>query len=339
MKNINAKDLKEVSHTLTILFAEDEEILRDSMKLTLEKFFQKVLVASNGQEAFELYKKEKVDIVLTDINMPIMKGTELISCIHEMDDDPVIIVLSAHNESRLLQTLINMDVNNFLNKPVEKTSLMKILYKNCEIIENKNLLQHYAKKLEEDYMAIARKNIILEQKYNQIASQTNAIEKAKAQKNNSNNTEKKAEIENYFATLIKEDRDELRDLSEELDTYIMLMFQNEGFNTNYIQKIAYIYQRYSSILNSYTEFYALSGSLRELSEVITDLEEKFLKDISQTGVYFESLQMSLETFRQNIWEKEASDPYFYNASLKNDVQFVIDFLQDNETQDSEIEFF
>lgn len=100
---ISAKDLKEVSGDLTLLFAEDEAMLRESMKGTLEKLFKRVFIASNGQEAYELYKHNEIDIVITDINMPIMSGSELIKQIQEYSEyEPMIIVLSAHNESRLL---------------------------------------------------------------------------------------------------------------------------------------------------------------------------------------------------------------------------------------------
>ena len=64
-----------------------------------------------------------------------------------------------------------------------------------------------------------------------------------------------------------------------------------------------------------------------------------MKDLQQTGIYFESLQITLENFRQNVWIKEAQNPMFYNASLKMDVQLIIDFLEEKEIQDNEIEFF
>jgi len=335
--NVSAKDLKELSSDLTILYAEDEEILRDSMQITLEKFFKKTLVAKNGQEAFEMYKKEEqIDIVLTDINMPIMGGMELITRINETDGEPCIIVLSAHDESKLLQTLINIGVNNFLNKPLEKEALIKILYKNCEIMENKKLLKLYADQLEEDNIAMARKNKILEQKLKQLASQTNKVEKLSSTQEVLHSKKE----EGYYHVLIQDEKDELQDLSQELDTFIMMMFQNEKkLNKGYIEKLACVYQKYAAVLNSYSEFYELSQFLRDFAETITTLEDKFLQEIEQTGIYFESLQMTLETFRQKVWEKEAKDPRFYNASLKNDIQLVIDFLQDKEAQENEIEFF
>jgi len=91
---LSAKDLKEQSWCLNILYVEDEEILREGMQMTLGKLFQNLYIAKNGQEAFELCKKEKIDIVLTDINMPIMNGIELIQSIQKYQDEvPAIVVL------------------------------------------------------------------------------------------------------------------------------------------------------------------------------------------------------------------------------------------------------
>ena len=56
--------------------------------------------------------------------MPIMDGMELISEINKIEANPIIIVLATNNESKLLQKLINLDINYFLNKPVEKASLI-----------------------------------------------------------------------------------------------------------------------------------------------------------------------------------------------------------------------
>ncbi|MEA2099671.1 MAG: hypothetical protein U9P72_06045, partial [Campylobacterota bacterium] len=99
------------------------------------------------------------------------------------------------------------------------------------------------------------------------------------------------------------------------------------------------YKKYATILNSYPEFYDLAEYINNLATAILTLKTKFMQDINQTGIYFESLQLTLDTFRQNIWEKEAKDPTFYNASLKNDIQLVRDFLENKESEETEIEFF
>jgi len=343
---INLKELKELSSTLNILYAEDEAMLRDSMQSTLEKLFKNVYTATNGQEAIELYKKEEIDLTLTDINMPIMDGIELIAAINKLDSNPAIIVLSAHDESRLLKTLINMEVNNFLNKPVEKDALTKILYKNCSILSDKKMMKLYAASLEQENDEMVRKNKLLEFKLKQLVSQTNKVHKQN--QDNNENIENKISPEiktkpikdiSYFSTLLQDDKDELKDLAEELDTNILLMFQNETLNISYTQKLAGLYKKYASVLSSYSEFYGISHTLINFADSITQLNQKFLEDMEQTGIYLESLQLTFESFRKDTWEKEAKDPCFYNASLNNDIQLIIDYLEGTEAEENEIEFF
>ena len=339
---ISAKDLKELSSSLNILYAEDETMLRESMQTTLSKLFKNVYVAVNGQEAFEIFKKEEIDLVVTDINMPIMSGTELIKSIHKHTDHEVYItVISAHNESRLLTTLINLGITSFLNKPLDKQQLINSLYKTCKVISDRKLLLEYEKDLQKELLAMSRKNKVLEQKLNQLAVQTNKNVKHKM--NVKGSFGKKESLvqsnENYYETLLQDDKDELADLSTELDSFIALMFQGQKLNKDYLIRLSNVYKKYSSVISTYPEFFEIATFLQDFSNSILDLEEKFMQDLEQTGTLFESLQLTLENYRENIWNKEAKNPRFYNASLVNDIQLVIDFLEDKEVEESEIEFF
>ncbi|MEA3229015.1 MAG: response regulator [Campylobacterota bacterium] len=331
---VTGRDLREQSKNLNVLYAEDEDILRESMQTTLKKIFKNAYVTSNGQEAFEIYKKEDIDIVITDINMPIMDGVELINNIYKYEqENTMVVVLSAHNESRLLSTLINLGVDSFLNKPLDKQRMINSLYKVCKIVNDRKLLIEYETKLEDELDSIERKNKVLEGKLNQLAHQTNKniVQKEVAKE--------VVSISNYFTTLLADDKDELEDLSIELANFIAMMFQGEELNEDYLYKLANSYKKYATILNTYLEFYDVATFLNDFSESMLNQQEKFMKDLNQTGIYFESLQFTLENYRQNVWQKEAKNPRFYNASLINDIQLIIDFLEDKEIQNSEIEFF
>ena len=332
---INAKELKEYSGGLNILYAEDEQMLRDGMESSLSKLFQNSFVAKNGQEAFEIIKKENIDILLTDINMPIMSGVELIQSIQEhTNKPPMIVVLSAHNESRLLTSLINLGVDQFLNKPLDKQLMINALYKVCRIVEDRKLIINYERLVQDKLKVMERKNKILQQKLNQLALQTN--------KNINLTQNKKAQekkVSNYYETLLVEDKEELNDLSAELDGFIALMFQGDELNEEYLYRLSKAYVKYASILNTYAEFSEIATVLHEFSESMLTYQSKFLEDISQTGIYFESLQLTLENYRNRVWNQKANNPKFYNASLKNDVRLIIDFLSGKEVENNEIEFF
>ena len=154
---IAAKDLKALTSSLNILYVEDEAILRDSMKNILSTFFKNTFIATNGQEAFDIFNKEEIDIVLTDINMPIMDGVELIKSIQKVDNQAIIIVLSGHNESELLIELINIGIGNFLTKPVDKQLMINILYRASAIVTDRKMISAYKlQKVVEDELLQAK---------------------------------------------------------------------------------------------------------------------------------------------------------------------------------------
>ena len=333
---ITAKELRSITQSLNILYAEDEAMLREDLQTTLSKLFANTFTATNGQEAIEIFKKEKIDLILTDINMPIMNGIELINEVKKLQQDELqIIVLSAHNEVRLLTNLINIGVDGFLNKPLNKEKMIDILYKSAKILDDRKMLLAFQKQQEEEFLIIQRKNEVLEQKYNQFAAQINKSSQPSIQKQE----KMPLKEDGYFQTLLQDDKDELTDLAFEIDNYIAMLFKTDSMDANYLNKVSNAYKKYGAVLNTYPEFYDIGNRLGDFAHEILKLEHKFMEDLHQTGIFFESLQLSLESFRENIWNKEAKQPRFYNASLIVDIQGVIDFLHNKEQEDSEMEFF
>jgi DNA-binding NtrC family response regulator len=79
-----------------ILLVDDEQDFSQLMMFWLESKGYSVIIAMDGEAAVEVLKKEKVDIVLTDLRMPKMDGVDLIKKIRESDKNMPIIVISAY---------------------------------------------------------------------------------------------------------------------------------------------------------------------------------------------------------------------------------------------------
>jgi len=135
-----------------ILYIEDDKIVREKTKSIFEKFFQKVYVCKDGEDGLALFheKREDIDILLTDINMPNMDGVELISKIREEDKDLPILIVTAFNDINLLIRLIKLNISDYILKPMQIYSTLKILDKilldrfNQKLVyKQKNELQIY----------------------------------------------------------------------------------------------------------------------------------------------------------------------------------------------------
>jgi len=131
---VDYKTLMSQTRDLSLLLVEDYEPLLDDMAAVLEDLFKTVFVASDGSEALKIYreyaKKENksIDLVITDIQMPVMNGVELCEALRELKEDQEIIVLSAHTDTAYLLRLINLGIAQFLTKPIDNKSLMDVLW-------------------------------------------------------------------------------------------------------------------------------------------------------------------------------------------------------------------
>ena len=151
-KNNNISFDKDILKQSKILYVEDEELIRSETYLILKKFFKKVLIAKNGKEALELYNdnKDDIELILTDINMPIMDGIEFITEIRKNNSELPILVVTAFNDISLLIKVIKLNIADYIVKPMQVNSTLKIISKillnrhNQKIVfKQKNELQIY----------------------------------------------------------------------------------------------------------------------------------------------------------------------------------------------------
>ena len=114
-----------------ILVAEDNENNQRLIQILLEKLGVVCLIASNGEEAIEMYKKENFDLVFMDINMPIMDGLTALSNIKKLDkykkQKTPIVALTANTIKGDREKYLNSGMDNYLSKPIVMNELLHIL--------------------------------------------------------------------------------------------------------------------------------------------------------------------------------------------------------------------
>lgn len=116
----------------TILYAEDEDQTRLNYTNYLEKFFKEVYSVGDGDEALKLYKINKPDILLLDINMPKVNGLEVAKKIRIKDKITRIIILTAHLEQDKLLFAAELNLTKYLPKPISRNELKSALQKAVE---------------------------------------------------------------------------------------------------------------------------------------------------------------------------------------------------------------
>lgn len=143
------KEIKELVGNFNLLYVEDEESLRETSSSMFKYLFKKVDTAQNGKEGLELYKENSYDIVITDINMPILDGLEMSKQIREINPEQTIIITSAYSDSEKLMETIKIGLDSYLVKPIDWEQLLKVLKKVSLNIKNKIENEYYKLHLEE----------------------------------------------------------------------------------------------------------------------------------------------------------------------------------------------
>jgi len=128
---------------LNVLYVEDDKFIQEELEFFLEGKVKKLFVASNGQEGLEIYKQENIDLVITDIQMPIMNGLDMSRDIIQINRNAKIIITTAFNDSKYLLEAIKLNVGNYLTKPLDLNHLIEIMVESAKNIilekENKKL--------------------------------------------------------------------------------------------------------------------------------------------------------------------------------------------------------
>ncbi|MEA3353164.1 MAG: response regulator [Campylobacterota bacterium] len=125
----------------TVLVVDDEDKIRSKFKQALELYVENVIEASNGEDALDLFYKEKPQIVITDVKMPIMDGLMLTTIIRKANDKIPIVIVSAHSNKELLLNFISLNLVEYLIKPIDFEQLKEVLYKCSKIVDKNGLIE------------------------------------------------------------------------------------------------------------------------------------------------------------------------------------------------------
>lgn len=113
----------------TILIVDDFENTRRVVEFSLKSLDHEILMAENGQEALKYFDGRKIDLLITDLNMPVMDGIELVK---EVRKSPLymfipILMLTTERSEERKQQADQVKVTSWVQKPFEQERFLKIV--------------------------------------------------------------------------------------------------------------------------------------------------------------------------------------------------------------------
>lgn len=135
LKNIDKTHFQK----LTVLYVEDDPATREEVAFFLEMLVGKLYVAKNGREGLELFYAHEFDMVITDIQMPVMNGLDMVKLIRDINKTIPIAVTTAFSDTEFLMKSIECGVDKYILKPIDIQEMTTIIQKctNYKILEKK----------------------------------------------------------------------------------------------------------------------------------------------------------------------------------------------------------
>lgn len=132
--------------SLTLLCVEDNkttQLLYDSI---FEDLVKKIIFANNGEDGYQKFYDEDINIIIADYDMPVLNGIDMIKKIRNVDKDIPIILVSAIQEIDVIVQALQLNVNNFIKKPIVATEVMQAIENVSKLLIANNYIKEQREK-------------------------------------------------------------------------------------------------------------------------------------------------------------------------------------------------
>lgn len=141
----------------TILVVDDNDFERLALINVLKKIYGEIdiLDTDSGYEALKIMEHHLIDVLITDIKMPIMNGIELIDRVRSMDKKVKIVIISGYDDFSYAKKVLPLHVENYILKPVNpleiKETMSRILTNSDNIPQLSNSVKEVVRIIEKEY--------------------------------------------------------------------------------------------------------------------------------------------------------------------------------------------
>ncbi|HOM95659.1 MAG: DUF835 domain-containing protein [Candidatus Methanofastidiosa archaeon] len=136
----------------SILVVDDEEDIRENLKVVLETEGYKVFDADSGEEAIKIFQNTKIDLVLLDLKMKGISGEETLKKIKELNNETMVIILTGYATLDSSLEAIKYGAYDYLRKPVSINEIKRLVFKAYDRWKLAMLVKHYNNELKQRYV-------------------------------------------------------------------------------------------------------------------------------------------------------------------------------------------
>lgn len=116
--------IKDILKNKTILIADSDTDMLDSLQKAISSYASSTIVCSNGKNALKAYKQNKTDLIISEINLPILSGIELAASVRSMDSEVPILFITSFASDEDVELALSLGCAGMLKKPFDKRELI-----------------------------------------------------------------------------------------------------------------------------------------------------------------------------------------------------------------------
>lgn len=132
--------------SLTLLCVEDNKTTQLLYQSIFEDLVANIVLSDNGKDGYEKFQNQKIDLIIVDYDMPVLNGIEMIKKIRDVDKEIPIILVSAIQDIDVIVQALQLNVNNFLKKPIIVSEVMQAIENVSKLIFAGNYLKEQREK-------------------------------------------------------------------------------------------------------------------------------------------------------------------------------------------------